>query len=410
MVYAFYFCVGLLSSQKISLYGEVFVGEILCCAFLLFNMKSIRIPASGKTLLGLLFVWFVAQLAADIINQTEFVKVLKGVLVPVFVAIILLGLTTTFYRRYQYLPLYLLGVFVGLWLSRAMGSELYEDNPWKWGLGSCVALCFFTWIEFYCKSNQKFYLLGGTAVFVAICMVYSSRAMAVIMLAACILAVFSVRVQRLALYRYLGSSPTGVFQFIVLILLAVFLIDRSAAALFSFGPFLELLPFDDAMKYSVQAESKWGVILGGRTELLVSLEAVFDAPIFGHGSWAENSYYVYFSIDRVAASGGAIYDAAVMEANINSFLIPTHSYLMGAIVWGGFFAGLFWLKVLGMSLSGFLNFRVISSPLCLYIAISLIWSILFSPFGADARWMSTVLLWVYITMSANTGFNKGLKA
>jgi hypothetical protein len=402
------FLIGVISSQKINLFGEVFIGEILCAVVLLFNIKVIRIPAGSKSLFGSLLIWFIAQLVADIVNQTEFIKAVKGVLAPAFVAVIILGLTTVFYKRYHFLPLYLFGVFIGMWLSRVIGSEYYAHNPWKWGLGSCVALCFFTWIEFYCKRYRMTYLLVGAAIFTVVCMENSSRSMAAFMFIASIVAILSSRIRLMPIYRHLSSSPSGTVKLFFIVLFIVFSVDRSMAALFSFGHFLDMLPPLDAMKYSMQAESKWGVILGGRTELLVSLEAFIDSPIWGHGSWPENSYYKYAHLDMMDASGGMLNDLSVAENNIRSFLIPTHSYLMGAIVWGGFFAGLFWLKVLGLYLSGFLDIRVITSPLLLYISIGMIWATLFSPFGADARWLSTVLLWVYISMINNVDLKKGL--
>lgn len=393
--------IGFLSSQKISFFGEVYVGELFCLVVLLFNFKAIRYPKNSKAIFGLLLVWFISQLSADFINQTEFIKIIKGTLAPILVAMILLGLTTVFYNRYDKLPLYLFGVFTGILLNRMLGSEYYAQNPWKWGLGISVALCFFTWIDFYCKSNKVKFLLLGSAIFVVISMASSSRALAGFMVISSVITVFSGVIIKTRLYRNLCTSPYGLIQLLLGIFVVVFVLDRSMVALFSYEPFLDFLPSADAMKYSIQAESKWGVILGGRTELLISLEAFFDAPFFGHGSWAENSYYTYAHLDMVDASGGMLIELSVAEDNINSFLIPTHSYLMGAMVWGGFFAGLFWVKVLGLSLAGLLNEKVISSPLLLFIVITLVWNILFSPFGADARWLSTVLLWVYISMCNN---------
>ncbi len=393
------FLLGFISSQKINIPSEVFIGEIFCAAVLLFNIRAIRLPSGGKSILRLLLLWFVAQLTADIVNQTEFIIAMKGILVPVFVAIILLGLTTAFHKHYSKMPFYLFGVFVGMWISRAIGSEYYAFNPWKWGLGSCVGLCFFTWVEFYCKRIREVYILGATAIFVIICMMNSSRTMAAVMLTASTIYVLSSRIQVMSLYQHLCKSPWGVIQFFVVIILSVLVLDMSMVELFSYGPFLELLPPLDAMKFSNHADSKWGFILGGRSEILVSLEAFFDSPILGHGSWAKNSYYTFAHLDRVDAAGGMLYSLDVAESNVKSFLIPTHSYLMGAVVWGGVFAGFFWIRVLGILLSGFLNEKIISSPLLIYISISFIWSILFSPFGADARWLSTVLLFVYFSLT-----------
>lgn len=396
-----FFMLGMISSQKITFFGEVFIGEILCAGILFFNLKTVRIFKGGRPLLIFLGVWFLAQLLSDLVNQTEFIKAVKGILAPVFVAIILIGLTTIFHKRYGQLPLYIIGVFIGMWLSRVIGSEYYQSNPWKWGLGGSVVLCFFTWLEFYCKKNRHAYLLFGSVIFVVISMFNSSRSMAMFIVATCSLVLAARWIKEMRVYIRMGSSLLGFFQFVLFILLSIFLVDRLVAVLFSYGPFLDLLPPLDALKYQTQAESKWGVILGGRTELLVSLEAFFDAPILGHGSWPENSYYTYGLLDMVDASGGSLMDLNVAESNVKSFLIPTHSYLMGAVVWGGFFAGLFWLRVIKQFSEGFLNPKVITSPLLSYITIWLLWGVLFSPFGADARWFSTLLIWVYFTLLNN---------
>lgn len=402
-----FFFIGFLSGQKFNLFGEIYIGEIFCGLVLLLNIRHLRIPPGGKQLLTLLFIWFVAQFLSDVVNETELTKSIKGVLVPVFISVILLGLTALFHRRYKYLPIYLMGLFIGILATKLIHGHLYFiSNPWKWGVGVSVALSFFTWIEFYCKNNRSFYLLIVSAMFVIMSLANSSRLMAFFMLIPSLIAIFSNLIINNKIYRKLGSSPYGFLPLFATLVVAILVMDRSLAALFTFQPFLDLVPSSDAFKYSVQSESKWGVILGGRTELLVSLKAFFNSPLLGHGSWPENPYYAYALLEKMYESGGMLQSLDIAKQNLNSFLIPTHSYLMGAMVWGGFFAGLFWLKILGLSISGFLNERVISSPLLLHITFVLIWGTLFSPFGADARWLVTVLLWVYISMVSNSNFKK----
>ncbi len=52
------------------------------------------------------------------------------------------------------------------------------------------------------------------------------------------------------------------------------------------------------------------------------------------------------------------------------------------------------------------NFDNIDSPLLVFITVSLAWGILFSPFGADARWISTLLLWLYLSMTISFNYKK----
>lgn len=402
------FIIGFISSQKIVVFGEINIGELFFGMALLFKIKELHIPKNSNNLLLLLLLWFMSQFMADLVNQTEIVKALKGMLAPIFILITLVGLTTFFYDKFEKLPIFLFGVFVGMWFRVMMSSQFYAGIPWKWGVGPAVALCFFTWLEFYNVRNKKMYLSLGTAIFVLISLANSSRSLAIFVLAASVLCAFSERIQGMVFYKRLNTSVSGRIYFLMILFLCLFAIDRAAAALFSFGPFLDMLPLEDAYKYSRQAESKWGVIVGGRTELLVSIEAFLDSPLFGHGSWAENSLYTYRHLDMKDASGGMLIDFFTAENNVKSYLIPTHSYLMGALVWGGFFAGLFWLKLLGIFVGGFLKNKVLSSPLLVYITIWMIWNILFSPLGSDARWITSVLLWVYMIMQPVNNNEKGL--
>ena len=50
--------------------------------------------------------------------------------------------------------------------------------------------------------------------------------------------------------------------------------------------------------YEQQARGDLGLLIGGRSEILVSIRAIMDSPIIGHGSWAKDYRYsetlIYF--------------------------------------------------------------------------------------------------------------------
>ncbi|GAC16445.1 hypothetical protein [Aliiglaciecola lipolytica] len=405
-----YLFAGIISSQKITFFGEIYIGELICGLVVLLNLKNIKLSSFTKQIIILLFIWFFVQIFSDIINNTDLLKSLKGILIPVFVLVIYLGLDTYFRDKAKYLFPYLIGVFIGFALTRfIIGSEEFQSNPWKWGVGSCVALCFFMFLDFKIIKNKQFYLLIGALFLISLCFANSSRALAGFIFIPTLICLFTFNFCNLNKLNMVNKSVTFQLSFYLFILFSIVIFDRILYLLFTFEPFLDLLPIEDAFKYSIQAQSQWGVILGGRTELLISLKAFFDAPLFGHGSWAENSFYKFAHLKLIDDSGGALMDLRTAELNTKTLLIPTHSYLMGAIVWGGFFAGLFWLRILGLLISGFLKPDILNSPLKLFISVSLIWNILFSPFGADARWLSTVLLWLYVFKHVKTGIQKGIK-
>jgi len=69
-------------------------------------------------------------------------------------------------------------------------------------------------------------------------------------------------------------------------------------------------------------------------------------------------------------------------------LIPTHSHLFGAWVESGFPGAIFWIWCFSLALRTLLrlfaeNDRL--SPLIMFIAVSFMWDILFSPYGGLAR-------------------------
>ena len=77
-------------------------------------------------------------------------------------------------------------------------------------------------------------------------------------------------------------------------------------------------------------------------------------------------------------------------------LIPSHSYLMGALVWSGIFGGLFWIVLLYVVFKRFLR-TLGQLPLYFYIGmLGLVWDVLFSPFGASARWNTAVFLAAFL--------------
>ena len=138
-------------------------------------------------------------------------------------------------------------------------------------------------------------------------------------------------------------------------------------------------------KYEVQASGKYGLLIGGRPEILVSLIAIKDSPLLGHGSWARDRKYVIMLAKLRKYLG---YKDTYYIDPKKDFLIPTHSYLFGAWVEAGLLGAIFWGWALVLAVrAGFRSFIVNDPniPLILFYLNGLIWRIIFSPFGAKER-------------------------
>ena len=156
-------------------------------------------------------------------------------------------------------------------------------------------------------------------------------------------------------------------------------------------------------KYELQSSGDAGIILGGRYDLLGSSVAIFDSPLLGHGSWAKDPIYRAILYGRMAElgyqnSGGDLEDG----------LIPSHSYLFGAWVESGIVGAAFWFWVLWFTARALIRAsgREPMFPFFAFIGMLLIWNVLFSPYGADARFTATYFVYAMILFALHSQAQK----
>jgi O-antigen ligase len=137
-------------------------------------------------------------------------------------------------------------------------------------------------------------------------------------------------------------------------------------------------------KYETQsALGDLGILLGGRSESLVTVQAIQDSPIIGHGSWAKDRYYA--DLRQLMLYRLGFVNRFIEPEND---LIPTHSHLLGSWVEAGVGGALFWLGILALIAAALRRLYASDDPLRPYLVFLMflfIWDILFSPFGAQRR-------------------------
>ncbi len=384
------FIIGILCGLKINIIGEVYVGEIIAIVYLILRMTKVQITKFEFNIILLAFLWAFVQTISDVVNETPIDTMLKGVGTPIVFASSILALVDYFKNNTTRAPAFFLGASLGFLIYTIIsGNDYFTGNPWKWGLGHFIVVLFTTIFSYYLRSQSKIVLGVFTVAFVSACMLFSSRSMALFILMASFLCYqYSIQKKK-SLFFLMADSKFGFSFLCVFIIGALFVLNSVFGAIFTSEYFLENLSQEDAYQYQVQASGEYGVLLGGRAELLISSKAFMDKPLLGHGSWAEDkSGYLDEYSWLVYNLGYSLNDSDSYTGESN--LIPTHSYIMGALVWSGIFGGLIWIYLFRFLVITYAKFYNDSNLLLNYLTVLNIWNIFFSPFGADARWFTAM--------------------
>jgi hypothetical protein len=389
------FFIGLIASQKINIIGELFVGEILLIIYLILGIHRLRLSGIEKKIIFFALLWASAQFLSDLVNKTELSDFLKGIVTPLIFTSTIVGLSLYLRNNIERMPSFLLGSAIGELINLLyQPSDFFLYNPWKWGLGNAILSIFVLYFSFFLRLKSVLILFAALFFFLLISLFFNSRGLAIFPLLSAIGYAY-FQAERGKKFLKLFSGKTGTLRLLLVIVPIIYLLNTGASALFSSDLILSNVSTEAAEKYKKQANSQYGIVLGGRSEIFISLQAFIDKPLLGHGSWAKDKGYYrrkFFSEELDYEESMSKFRTAVNMSN----LIPAHSYLMGALVWSGILGGLFWIILLDSMTARFIR-TMGKLPVYFFVAmLSFIWNIFFSPFGADARWSSAIFIAAFL--------------
>jgi hypothetical protein len=201
------------------------------------------------------------------------------------------------------------------------------------------------------------------------------------------------------LRRLILKSPRKIDRLLVfLIAFPLLLVSVSLIATQLFGFFMNLLSFDflsqDALDKTLsQSTGPLGVLFGGRSEIFSSYLAWIEKPLFGWGSWAADPNNTFNLAGKILMRDIG-YDLDITRIinhfdNVGTYgLIPTHSALLSALVWGGIL-GFFPLYIVICQLAiNLLESGALKLGYCypfIFVQLLCLWTLLFSPFGYSNR-------------------------
>ena len=177
-----------------------------------------------------------------------------------------------------------------------------------------------------------------------------------------------------------------IISFIIFFLFLSYFVNYS----YSFLAVNEYLGLEELQRYQSQV-GNFGILIGGRQEVLTSIYAVMNSPFIGYGSWAINP----FSENLLS---GLLLDFGYYKAQAFNYFddrIPTHSHLLGAWVSSGIFGIFIWIWFLYNIIKAIILNSIIKdnwNAFFLFICVFMIWKIFFSSFSGEARFFDAFYL------------------
>lgn len=361
---------------EITVVGRLIVSEILFVAMLpwLWGARD-QLPLP-RWFVVLWAGWLLAQIVTDLVVGSVFQDFARGwasifFTFTNFAAILVLVSTP---RRAR---LFAVGLAVGGVLGYFFVPNLYAaGDPWKWAFALPVGLTLAVGLSGSFGGRHRLLTVSAFLAYGVANLLLGYRSLGGVSLLAAGYFILSAT----AGGQQAKSKPSmlraaGGLVFLTAAVVGVLQLYDVAAS-------QGLLGSTAQAKY-LQQSGSLGVLLGGRSEVLASSQAIIDSPILGHGSWAKDPKYADLLAERRSSLG---YEVGATPSDIG--LIPAHSYLLGSWVWAGLMGGVFWVAIVGIAiwlLANLYSFRVDVAPLLVFSTMLLVWNIAFSPYGFNAR-------------------------
>ena len=361
--------------------------------YLLFR-RRIRIATPvGKWLMVLCSLWLASQCVTDIVRHSAFMDYARGWSNIGMTIAYLAVLWTLLYGKPRRIVLYGWGLVLGSILTFFISpDDLMTDYPWKFGLSLPVTLAVFLLASR--KDCRDSWPVTMSAVIGVINFGLGARGVG----GFCLVTALYLQVIRVMRRRGMAGRKLNA-RSVMTVAGSIIIGFACILWVYQFAARRGILGEDARSKYEAESSGKYGILLGGRTEMLGYLPAIYDSPILGHGSWAKDPTYLIAEREALAMMGYTISDELSTDL-MEDAMIPTHSYIFGAWVDAGILGALFWGWIWVLTARILMQVHppsLVMLPLLTFAAFSLLWDVLFSPYGAQMRIISPYYIVLILT-------------
>ena len=370
---------GFISPLYFQFIGKIYIVEILfliVCINHFFKNRIIRVNLNEIVRKFVLFCWIsiVVGFLGSMVNNSPWISIFKGTSLVIFLVIDCIALLILSKHEIRNILWWYSGIGLSSIIRYFVSPDEYTKlSPWKFCFASSISLLVI--ILFSKKlSNYKMELILIMLAFLNFYL--SFRIEGAVLLSTVLIIKYGRR-----------ANPIGITW--IRFYLLGFLLILAVGSVYSFTSNSGYLGENLQSKSLIQSSGKYGTLLGGRNEIAFSSIAFLEKPILGWGFYAvppekiidDGLQFLYENEVETLYQ-----KRSILELN----QIPTHSYLLQFMIFGGFIAGFLWLyllKILGQSMFQVLRAKKYSGVeyLVTYLSLMTLWAIFFSPFGAFER-------------------------
>ena len=377
------------------------VGALPGSEALLLPMLPVLLLAQGRRAFDrqyLLFYilaggWFLGTQFADIYNGIPNFNRLKGTARVVFFIFDFMALAILINNKTRRLVIFALSIAAVL-ITLTLHSSSDFMVQWKFGVSQGLAIIALLGSSYYYAKRRYRICFLISLVLAGLNLRYGFRSqLGVHFVAMVLIWPLSAQARRQPANSHSIQAKARILILLVVAAGAAYAANASIKYAAEEGFFEE----SENQKFLEQAGGDYGVLVGGRPETLVAIQAIRDSPIIGHGSFAYGLRYMQLKQDIQYEHG---YSDSDEPEDVDYPTIPTHSHLTMAWVEGGILGGICWIYVLFLTLRGLLRLSSLHPPLAplySYLLVSFLWDVLYSPFGSVNRMRAAF----YILLSYN---------
>jgi len=354
-------------NYSIPFIGTLYFSQILIIlsAIFFFIKKKIIFDNKIKSILFLSFLWILSASLSDLLNQNSFNNFARG-----FSKIIITSLSFyVFYCINKNINYGLIKIIAWIAVFKIVFVLIHTNSLenilfyWKMGLGTSLIIL----INLYFISNKRIKPLAIIMMSIAFLSLYfQTRYLFLICFSSSVLTL-------LIKNKVISSYNFFKLFFVVFSLTLVSIILYQILLKFNF------LPTTLIVKNTFQ-DGKYTYLLGGRPEIISSLKAIKDAPLLGHGSWAQNCYYNTY-LENFLYQNNYAYNYDDLDKNCQ---IKGHSVILESWFNHGILGFIFWVYILNNLIKNIkenITYKNKLFPLLIFITFLIIWDLFLSPYG-----------------------------